>query len=284
MKYLVLIFFNILLFSQLFAQNYYESLGDYNFELISKVDKTNKYLTLYDCDLLVYDKNKSLVDTKYFFLRGNNYEMKKFLINKNTGEEAIFILGINLGANTIWGTLKCIIIKRINISSYYIEIPVIIDYSDGMNLEMIPGDENPKLVDVVKDIDDDGVIEFVDNKAVLIGPAGKITASWVTVISKLEEDKFVCVNDKYEKYLTTEIQTLVDQAKQTKINCNEKDEFTKIASENLLGSIVISHALINQLDEGLRIFHSLYKCPDADILEKRILIYYYDEILKNFKL
>lgn len=283
MKVIYMLILTLLLsnFTLLYSQNYYETLGEYNFELVCKADKSDKYFTTYDCDLMIYDKNKQLVNAKYFFLQGNSYEMKKFVINQHTGEEAIFILETNRGANAIWGNLKCVTIKKINTSSSYIEIPISITYSEQMNLEMVSEDENPKLADIVKDIDGDGIAEIVDKKAILIAPAGKITASWVTIISQLKEDKFVLVNDMFAYYISNEIETLVDEAKKTRIKCNEADDFTKYANENLLGGIVISYALINQLDEGLKIFHSLYKCSDADLLEKKILIYYYENVLNN---
>lgn len=270
-KGIYMLIFILMIVSGITGQNYYETLGEYKIELIGEMGKKSDFFKEYECTLNIYDEKHQILKQKYFD-SNNKYEMGKYVINK-TGEEAIFILTQNFGANTIWGNLLCIKLKTINTIGGILSIPIFVSY-DNMSLETIS--EDATLNDLIKDIDGDGILEIFDKKWILIGPTGKIAGSIVNVYLHLKTDKVLITNELLESYLLENIEESKLLFKLIEYNCEEKDELAIFSYQNHLASIMISYMLINKTDEGMNFFDKNYKCKDSELLKKKILAYYYD--------
>lgn len=265
------------LIQNILSQNYYETLGEYKIELtsmlnISQLSKEEDFKE-YDLELNIYDSDDKLLRTEY--LSGNSYDFKKFTVNSVTGEQMIFLITSHIAANAIPTDLYCIQLENVSTLNDNIQVPHFftmpaIDYS-LISIE-------PKLEDILLDIDNDGLLEITYPQYILLGNTGRAAGSFLRLIFQLKDSKFVLSNEKYPELVTSEIDELKSSLNQYSFNCNEQDNFVKSSYQNLLCSIVLSYYLIDKLHQGLDFYDKIYKCENSNWFKKSILAYYYDVI------
>ena len=262
----------LLISSPIIAQSFYEELGDYSVELTAEKDKFFERGE-YSCTISIYDSSKRLV-CEYGNYDYQIYEMKKFILNKTSTEEVIFILFSTYGASLVYGKLLCVHLKSININSNVVTVPIISSLSHTSLLLS----EDPKLSDMIKDIDNDGIMEILETRIINFVEFVPMTARGVSIYYHFENGQFIIANDRLKNELDDELNNEISEAKEIKFRCNEKDDFNRASYLNLLSSIVIEYALVNDIDTGIEIFRNLYKCDDADLIEKKILHFYLEDI------
>lgn len=282
MRYTYLsVFYLIFLTIPIYSQNYNETLGDYKFELIGHSLKQTFRGNDYECELKIYNNNELINSYNYYSPNGDfqRYEMKKFTINEHTGEEVIFFLLIHEGANYIGGELYCIFLSKVAEHNNIIQIPQILEYSKHMNLREID-EGDTYLNSLIQDLNNNGEKEIIDYKVVQLNGGSLMTASGITKISKLVNGHFIKSNELFYEYMKSELDTLKTYLLKNKINCKEKNEQARYVFENLLSSVVISYFLVDRIDDGLKFFDMEYTCSDSEILKKKIIMFFYNEILR----
>lgn len=276
-KRIYILIFILLIVRGISSQNYYETLGDYKIELTSKLNisqlsKENDSKE-YELELNIYDSDDKLLSAEY--LSGNSYDFKKFTVNNVTGEQMIFLITSHTAANAIPTDLYCIVLENVSTLNGNIQVPHFLTMP-AIDYSLISVD--PKLEDILLDIDNDGQIEITYPQYILLGNTGRAAGSFLRLIFQLKDCKFVLSNEKYPDLITNEIDELKSSLNQYDFTCKEQNNFVISSYQNLLCSIVLSYYLINKLHQGLSYYDRIYKCENSNWLKKRILAYYYDVI------